>query len=94
MSYHNASLTQMTEHPIELSIVVPMYNEAANLSPFFERLFNVLNCLNIAYEIVCVNDDSQDNTLTELLKYQKHNPFVKIVDLSRHFGKEIELKPY
>jgi glycosyltransferase involved in cell wall biosynthesis len=94
MSYHNAPITQVTKQSIELSIVVPMYNEAANLSPFFERLFNVLNRLHIAYEIVCANDGSQDNTLTKLLKYQKHNPFVKIVDLSRHFGKEIELKPY
>ncbi len=86
MSFNNAD-----KPSIELSIVVPMYNEAANLRPFFERLFNVLNRLNITYEIVCVNDGSQDNTLTELLDYQKHNPFIKIVDLSRNFGKEIAL---
>jgi glycosyltransferase involved in cell wall biosynthesis len=80
-----------TENPIELSIVVPMYNEEASLNLFFERLIPILNRLDISYEIVCVNDGSTDNTLAELLEYQKRNIFIKIVNFARNFGKEIAL---
>jgi glycosyltransferase involved in cell wall biosynthesis len=80
-----------TEKPIELSVVVPMYNEAANLSQLFERLVAVLNRLNISYEIVCVNDGSTDNTLVDLLKYHQRMPFIKVVELSRNFGQEVAL---
>ncbi len=68
-----------------------MYNETDNLSQFFSRLETVLNRLNTSYEIVCVNDGSTDNTLALLLEHNKHNPFIKIVELSRNFGKEIAL---
>ncbi|RKZ54052.1 MAG: glycosyltransferase [Candidatus Parabeggiatoa sp. nov. 3] len=86
MSFDNAH-----KPSIELSIVVPMYNETDNLSQFFSRLETVLNRLKISYEIVCVNDGSTDNTLALLLEHNKHNPFIKIVELSRNFGKEIAL---
>lgn len=86
MSFDNAH-----KPSIELSIVVPMYNETDNLSQFFSRLETVLNRLKISYEIVCVNDGSTDNTLALLLEQNKHNPFIKIVELSRNFGKEIAL---
>ncbi len=86
MSFNNAD-----KPSIELSIVVPMYNETDNLIQFFSRLETVLNRLKISYEIVCVNDGSTDNTLAQLLEHQKHNPFIKIVELSRNFGKEIAL---
>jgi glycosyltransferase involved in cell wall biosynthesis len=86
MSFNNAH-----KPSIELSIVVPMYNETDNLSQFFSRLETVLNRLKISYEIVCVNDGSTDNTLALLLEHNKNNPFIKIVELSRNFGKEIAL---
>jgi polyisoprenyl-phosphate glycosyltransferase len=76
---------------IELSVVVPMHNEADNLEQFFARLMTVLNRLKISYELVCVNDGSQDDTLEKLLTYQKQHRFIKVVDLSRNFGKEIAL---
>ncbi len=80
-----------TKTTVEISIVVPMYNETDNLNQFFFRFTTVLNHLKISYEIICVNDGSTDNTLPQLLEYQKHNPFIKIVELSRNFGKELAL---
>lgn len=47
---------------IELSIVIPMYNEEDNLEHLFARLLEVLTPLKITYEIICVNDGSKDKT--------------------------------
>ena len=76
---------------IELSIVVPFHNEEPNIDHFFERLSSVLNKLDITYEIICVDDGSQDNTLKCLRNYHALNPAIKVVSFSRNFGKEIAL---
>jgi glycosyltransferase involved in cell wall biosynthesis len=76
---------------VELSIVVPVYNEEANIDYLFKRLLSVLERMETTYEIVCVNDGSKDNTLFCLVEHHKHNPIIKVVNLSRNFGKEIAL---
>lgn len=76
---------------VELSIVVPLYNEEQNIDYLFERLFSVLDRMKITYEIVCVNDGSKDNTLKYLVEYHQRNPVIKVVNLSRNFGKEAAL---
>ncbi|MCK9376522.1 MAG: glycosyltransferase family 2 protein [Syntrophobacterales bacterium] len=75
----------------DLSIIAPMYNEQNNIDYFFEKLLPILNNLNMSYEIICINDGSTDNTLEELLKFRQDNPFIKIINFSRNFGKEIAL---
>lgn len=75
----------------ELSIVVPLYNEELNIDYLFERLELVLKELRTSYEIVCVNDGSKDNTLKYLIAHHYRNPAIKVVNLSRNFGKEIAL---
>ncbi|MFI5330657.1 MAG: glycosyltransferase family 2 protein [Desulfobaccales bacterium] len=76
---------------VDLSIVAPMYNEENNIDYFFKKLLSILNNLNMSYEIICVNDGSSDNTLEKLLKFRQDNPFIKIINFSRNFGKEIAL---
>lgn len=76
---------------IQLSIVVPVYNEEPNLDDLFGRLESVLDRIGTSYEIVCVNDGSKDNTLQGLIDHHKRNPAIKVVNLSRNFGKEIAL---
>jgi glycosyltransferase involved in cell wall biosynthesis len=76
---------------VELSVVVPVYNEEQNLDYLFERLTSVLNRLNMTYEIVCVNDGSRDNTIERLIEHHQQNPAIKVVNLSRNYGKEIAL---
>jgi glycosyltransferase involved in cell wall biosynthesis len=76
---------------VELSVVVPVYNEEQNLDYLFERLTSVLNRLNMTYEIVCVNDGSKDNTIERLIEHHQENPAIKVVNLSRNYGKEIAL---
>lgn len=79
------------EAPPELSIVVPMLNEAEVLDRFFERLGRVLERLGLSHEIVVVNDGSSDDTLARLLEHRARDPAIKVISLSRTFGKDIAL---
>jgi glycosyltransferase involved in cell wall biosynthesis len=76
---------------VEISVIVPMYNEVPNIAPFFARLIPVLDRLGTTYEIVCVDDGSSDRTLDVVLDVRKNNPAVKVVSLSRNFGKDVAL---
>src|SRR5262245_16762933 len=74
-----------------LSIVIPMYNESAGMETLFARLTAVLSALTPDWEIICVNDGSNDNTLALLKTWHKREPRVRILSLSRNFGKEAAL---
>ena len=76
----------------KLSIVCPMRNEEQSIDPFLARLVPVLEAIpGLEYELVCVNDGSTDRTLPRLLEAQALNPAIRVVDLSRNFGKEAAL---
>ncbi len=77
-------------HP-QLSVVAPMFNESECLSHFFERVEKALAPIGLSYEIVCVNDGSRDDTLALLRQNRTRNPAIKIVNLSRNFGKDVAL---
>ena len=76
---------------VGLSVVIPMHNEAANLDQLFARLLPVLERLNLTYEIVCVDDGSTDSSVTRLLEFRQRIPALKLVSLSRNFGKDVAL---
>jgi polyisoprenyl-phosphate glycosyltransferase len=74
-----------------LSIIVPMYNEEEALDGFFKRVQRVLQTVTPSYEIICVNDGSRDLTLARLRQVAERDERIKVVNLSRNFGKEIAL---
>ncbi|MGK7940233.1 MAG: glycosyltransferase family 2 protein [Crocosphaera sp.] len=76
---------------VEISIIVPCYNEEQGLDLLFERLLGVLNSLNLSYEVVCVDDGSKDRTLERLIDYHHRYEAIKVLSLSRNFGKDIAL---
>ena len=65
-----------------------MYNEEEVLSIFFKEIGELLNRQHFDYEIVCVDDGSKDNTLPLLIQENQNNPKIKVLGLSRNFGKE------
>ena len=69
-----------------ISIVIPMYNEEANIPVLFKRLFPVLEGLEKSWEVVCINDGSMDRTLELLLSEAKRRKGLVIVNLARNFG--------
>lgn len=75
-----------------LSLAVPFYNEGEVISLFFKEVIPILeNLEDIQFEIVCVNDGSRDNTLQQLYWQAEKDPRVRVVDLTRNFGKEAAL---
>lgn len=76
---------------IELSAVIPVFNEAGTIGLFYATLKKILTAAGLSYEILFVNDGSTDETMARLLEFREEDPRVKIIDLSRNFGKEIAL---
>lgn len=76
------------EEPVELSIVVPMWNESAMLDSFFARIVPVLEGVTRRWEILCVDDGSTDDTYARLQAHRETEPRVRLLRLSRNFGKE------
>jgi len=77
---------------IDVSIIIPVYNEAENLPLLFPRLTKTLDQEQIAYEIIFTNDGSQDASL-DILKgfYQDRPDVVRIIDFHGNFGQHMAI---
>ncbi|KEI34621.1 glycosyl transferase, family 2 [Francisella sp. W12-1067] len=73
------------------SIIIPVKDESEGLEQLFSRLIPIAEQLPTKYELIFVNDGSTDSTLELLLEKQKNHNEIKVVDLSRNFGKESAL---
>jgi dolichol-phosphate mannosyltransferase len=71
-----------------LSVVVPLYNEAGGLKSFHASLTAALADSGGDYEIIYCDDGSADDTADAALRLHASDPKVKLLKLSRHFGKE------
>lgn len=71
---------------MEISVVVPVFNEEGNINKLHERLVNTITSFTNAYEIIFVNDGSRDNSLELIKALATQNPQVKYIDLSKNFG--------
>jgi dolichol-phosphate mannosyltransferase len=77
---------------MDLSIVIPMFNEAENVEATIGRVEEALILFDGTYEIVAVNDGSFDNTLEVLKKKAIKDEKVKIVSYSKNFGRGMALR--
>ena len=68
-----------------ISLVIPVYNEEANLPRLIERLRSVMKTTGRSYEIIFVDDGSRDNSLPVLKSFLIY-PEVKVVELTRNYG--------
>lgn len=77
---------------LELSLVVAVLNEEETVDLFIDTVAQVFKSHpTVNLELIFVNDGSTDATLERLLECQKSAPQVRIIDLSRNFGKEAAL---
>ena len=79
------------QESLSLSIVIPAYNEAENLPTLINRLLSVLVPLSVGYEIIIVDDGSDDNTQEVLGQDLVKNQNIKVIHLSRNFGHQAAL---
>lgn len=73
---------------MEISVVVPCYNEAPTILEFHKLLTESLKKENLTYELIMVDDGSEDDTMEKLRSITKKDKSVKVISFSRNFGKE------
>ena len=74
---------------IDLSIVVPVYNEEKNIPILYERLKKAANAISSNHELIFVNDGSKDGSFFELMKLAEKDDHVFYLNFSRNFGHQI-----
>ncbi len=76
---------------MELSIVIPTYNEGDNIEKLYSELVATLAKLKKSFEIIFVDDGSRDKTFEKLEKIVKKNSAVKVIKFKRNFGQTAAL---
>lgn len=74
-----------------LSLIVPVFNEEDSIGIFLGGVVPLLEGAHLRFEIVFVNDGSRDDTLAHLLDHAVRDHRIRVVNLSRNFGKEAAL---
>jgi len=80
-----------TSGHLDISIVIPVCNEADNLSELYHEIVNACSEFEKSYEIIFVDDGSSDSSFPVLKKIQKQDPKVKIIKLRKNFGQTAAL---
>ena len=80
-----------TEPSIDLSIVIPVYNNIKTLDLLREQLVQVIDGLDLTTEVIFVNDGSTDNSLEKLESYRLSDPRIRVIALTRNFGGQAAL---
>lgn len=76
------------ENKVMLSVVVPMYNESKGIALFFDTVKPLLSSITESWEIICVDDGSKDNSHALLKEAALQDKRIRVIKLSRNFGKE------
>ena len=76
---------------VTASIIVPCHNESGSLQALYTRVRAVMDESGEPWEMICINDGSGDDTLLQLIALHRQDRRVRVIDLSRNFGKEAAL---
>ncbi|MBC7237661.1 MAG: glycosyltransferase family 2 protein [Chloroflexi bacterium] len=71
---------------MDLSVVVPVYNEEQNIQYLYDQLTEVLEPLGLEYEIICADDGSRDRSFALLKELAQKDPRLKVIRFRRNFG--------
>lgn len=71
---------------MKLSFVIPVFRNEGSITPTYQKLFDLVRKLQLDYELIFVNDGSDDNSLNELIALHENDPNVKVLSFSRNFG--------
>lgn len=88
----DATLVKMQKQT-SLTLVVPVYNEESAIGPFLDATATIIARLapSIRCDILFINDGSRDGTEFAIRSFMQDNPAIRLVNLSRNFGKEAAL---
>jgi len=74
---------------MNLSIIIPIYNEEGNINVLYNRLTAVAKSMNVSYELIFINDGSKDASLPMIINLAQQDSAVKYINFSRNFGHQI-----
>jgi len=74
---------------MDISVIIPVYNEEKNIQNLYDRLSQVMQNLGVTYELIFVNDGSNDASIGLIKVLSKKYSTVKYIDFSRNFGHQI-----
>jgi glycosyltransferase involved in cell wall biosynthesis len=77
---------------LQISIVVPFYNEEDNIEELYEQLTRVLRGLGVSYELIFIDDGSTDRSQNILVKVFESDRSVKVIRLRKNFGQTAALQ--
>lgn len=76
---------------IDLSVILPVYDEAGSLPGLLGQLFDVLDGLSCSYEVIVVNDGSKDGSMDVLKAASRQRPQLRVIDFTRNYGQTAAL---
>ncbi len=79
-------------YSIEISIVVPLYNEVESLPELHEWISKVMDSNQLTYELIFIDDGSKDGSWNEVEKLKQINQFVRGIKFQRNYGKSAALQ--
>ncbi len=74
-----------------ISIVIPIFNEQATLPELHRRITDSMKSVREGYEVIFINDGSQDDSWNVLRAFTRHDAHCRVIDLARNFGHQIAI---
>jgi len=85
---------EQREYPqdLELSLVIPLYNEMDNVEPLYQAICDSLDVTRYHWELIFVDDGSEDGTLLKLESLIQRDPRVRVLRLRSNFGQTVAMR--
>ena len=74
---------------MDISVIIPVYNEELNLPKIYDRLKSVMNNMSVAHELIFINDGSRDKSMQIIREFAAKDTAVRYINFSRNFGHQI-----
>ncbi len=81
-----------TSEKIDLSIIIPLYNEEKSLIELYENIISVLKGINKSHEIIFIDDGSQDRSFEILIDFHRKDKNVRVIQFRKNYGKSAALE--
>lgn len=91
MSVMPLPLQATPKSDIDVSVVVPVFNEAGNIKPLYRRLRAAMENAGYTWEVIFVDDGSSDGTFKLLQEVHRHDDHIRVVRLRRNYGQTAAL---
>ena len=91
VDYFGQKIKTMENQKIDISIIIPVYNEEENVKELFSKIEGVLNRMQKTHEVIFIDDGSIDKTFDILKELSEKNKQLKVIRFRRNFGKSVAL---